>query len=57
MTQRQQRIADLIHQQLANLLKKEVRDPRLSKISLTAVYSSLDLKQAKNFLFFIRRSK
>ena len=49
MTQRQQRIADLIHQQLAKLLKKEVCDPRLSKISLTAAYLSLDLKQAKIF--------
>ena len=49
MTQRQQRVADLIHQRLADLLKKEVRDPRLSQISLTAVYLSLDLKQAKIF--------
>ncbi|AAO90928.1 ribosome-binding factor A [Coxiella burnetii] len=49
MSQRQQRVADLIHQQLAELLKKEVRDSRLSKISLTAVSISPDLKQAKVF--------
>ncbi|MBW5802671.1 30S ribosome-binding factor RbfA [Coxiella endosymbiont of Ornithodoros amblus] len=49
MNQRQQRVAHLIHQQLAELFKKEVRDSRLSKISLTAVSISPDLKQAKVF--------
>ncbi|WP_267256944.1 ribosome-binding factor A [Coxiella endosymbiont of Ornithodoros maritimus] len=49
MNQRQQRVTDLIHQQLAELFKKEVRDSRLSKISLTAVSISPDLKQAKVF--------
>ena len=48
-TQRQQRVADLIHHQLAVLLKKEVHDPRLARISLTAVSVSPDLKQAKIF--------
>ena len=48
-TQRQQRVADLIHHQLAVLLKKEVHDPRLAKISLTAVSVSPDLKQARIF--------
>lgn len=47
--QRQQRVADLIHHQLAILLKKEVHDPRLAIISLTAVSVSPDLKQAKVF--------
>ena len=45
----QQRAADLIHQQLATLIKKEVHDPRLTTISLTAVSISSDLKQAKVF--------
>ncbi|MFW0079132.1 MAG: 30S ribosome-binding factor RbfA [Coxiella endosymbiont of Haemaphysalis qinghaiensis] len=48
-SQRQQRVADLIHQQLAQLFKKEVHDPRLTLISLTAVSVSRDLKQAKVF--------
>lgn len=48
-SQRQQRVADLIHRQLAELLKKEVHDPRLALISLTAVSVSPDLKQAKVF--------
>ena len=49
MTQRQQQVADLIHQQLAGLFKKEVHDARLSKILLTGVSISSDLKQAKVF--------
>ena len=49
MSQRQQRVAYLIHQELAELLKKEVRDSRLSKISLTAASISPDLKQVKVF--------
>lgn len=52
--QRQQRVADLIHHQLAILLKKEVHDPRLVKISLTAVSVSPDLKQAKIFYTLFR---
>lgn len=48
-SQRQERVADLIHQQLAELLKKEVQDPRLSLMSLTAVSISPDLKEAKIF--------
>ena len=48
-SQRQQRVADLIHQQLAQLFKKEVYDPRLTLISLTAVSVSRDLKRAKIF--------
>ncbi|MFV9989111.1 MAG: 30S ribosome-binding factor RbfA [Coxiella endosymbiont of Dermacentor nuttalli] len=47
--QRQQKVADLIHQELAKLLKKEVYDPRLTLISLTAASVSHDLKQAKIF--------
>lgn len=49
MTQRQQRVADLVHQQLAELFKKKVFDARLSKILLTGVSISSDLKQAKVF--------
>ena len=49
MTQRQQKVADLVHRQLAGFLKKEVHDARLSKISLTGVSISSDLRQAKVF--------
>ena len=52
-TQRRQRVADFIHRQLATLLKKEVHDPRLVRISLTAVSISPDLKQAKIFYTFL----
>ncbi|WP_211924126.1 30S ribosome-binding factor RbfA [Coxiella endosymbiont of Amblyomma nuttalli] len=54
MKQRQQRMADLIHHQLAVLLKKEVQDPRLARISLTAVLLSSDLKQAKIFYTLLK---
>ena len=46
---RLQRVADLIHHQLADLLKKEVQDSRLNNVVLTAVIMSPDLKQAKVF--------
>ena len=43
---RPQKVADLIQQALAQLIKKEVHDPRLLGASLTAVRLSPDLKQA-----------
>lgn len=49
VSKRAHRVADLIHHQLAQLLKKEINDPRLEKITLTAVDVSPDLKQAKVF--------
>lgn len=52
--QRQQRVAYLIHQQLARLFKKEVYDPRLALISLTAVSVSRDLKRAKIFYTLLK---
>lgn len=46
---RQFRVADLIHQNLALLLKRAVFDPRLSKALITGVDISPDLKQARVF--------
>ncbi len=48
-SKRPRRIADLIHQQLATLLKKEVSDPRLEKVSITAVEMTPDLGTARIF--------
>jgi ribosome-binding factor A len=50
---RQQRVADFIQEQLAELLLREARDPRLSAISITAVEVSPDLQQAHIFFSLI----
>lgn len=49
LSKRARRVADLVHQQLALLLKREINDPRLENISFTAVDVSSDLSQAKVF--------
>ncbi len=46
---RKKRVSDLILHQLAELLKREIYDPRLTDISLTAVRLSSDFKQARVF--------
>ncbi len=50
---RPQRVADLVHQQLATCLYKEVRDPRLRGLTLTAVEVTADLKHARIFYTLI----
>ena len=44
---RTDRIADLILQELAEVLLRKVQDPRLSDITLTSVEVSADLRHAK----------
>lgn len=46
---RADRVADLILQELAEVLLRKVKDPRLANITLTAVKVSPDLRQAKVF--------
>lgn len=46
---RSQRVADLIHQELASALLREVKDPRLTGVSLTGVELSHDLARARVF--------
>ena len=46
---RQERVADLIREQLAELLQKEVEDPRLAQVTITAVEMSPDLRYARVF--------
>jgi ribosome-binding factor A len=48
-SKRPRRIADLIRQQLAILLKREVADPRLENVSITAVEMTPDLGTARIF--------
>jgi ribosome-binding factor A len=50
---RQRRVADFIQEQLAELLQREVRDPRLGLITITAVDVSPDLQQAHVYFSLI----
>lgn len=47
LSKRSRRVADLIQHEIALLIKKEVRDPRLMKITITSVDVSDDLSHAK----------
>ncbi len=46
---RADRVADLVLKELAEVLLRKVRDPRLADITLTAVKVSPDLRQARVF--------
>ncbi|UAW97979.1 30S ribosome-binding factor RbfA [Halopseudomonas nanhaiensis] len=46
---RTQRVADQMQRELALLIQREVRDPRLGMITVTAVDASRDLAHAKVF--------
>lgn len=45
-SKRSRQIADLIHTEIAVLLKREVSDPRLNQVSITSVRLSPDLGNA-----------
>jgi ribosome-binding factor A len=45
--QRADRVADLILEVVAELLRKEIRDPRVKSVTLTAVKVSKDLRHAR----------
>ena len=45
--QRTDRVADLIKREVAAVIAREVRDPRLSMMTITAVKVSPDLRQAR----------
>lgn len=46
---RTQRVGDFLQQELAQLLQREVRDPRVQMVSVTGVDVSRDLTHAKVF--------
>jgi ribosome-binding factor A len=48
-SQRAQRVADQIQRELAGLLRDEVKDPRVGRITITKVEVSADLSHAKIF--------
>jgi ribosome-binding factor A len=45
--QRAERVGDLLLEMLAELLRRDVRDPRLSAVTLTHVKVSKDLRHAR----------
>ena len=48
-SQRAERVADQVQRELAVLLRDEVKDPRVSRITITSVEVSADLSHAKVF--------
>jgi ribosome-binding factor A len=48
-SQRAQRVADQVQRELAALLRDEVKDPRVGRITITLVEVSADLSHAKVF--------
>ena len=49
---RSERVADLIKAEISDLLLKEVRDPRIGSVTITAVELTDDLRSAK--IFFVK---
>jgi ribosome-binding factor A len=50
MSKRTERVADLIRREMADILMRKMRDPRLGFVSVTAVEVTPDLSAAKIFL-------
>ncbi|MEP7182727.1 MAG: 30S ribosome-binding factor RbfA [Betaproteobacteria bacterium] len=49
-SQRAQRVGDQIQRELAELLREQVKDPRVGRVTVTAVEVSPDLSHAKVFV-------
>ena len=45
--QRSERIGDLLIEIISDLLRKEIRDPRLGSVTITAAKVTKDLRHAK----------
>ena len=54
---RPQKVADLIQRELSDLLRREVRDPRVGMVTLTSVDVSPDLSHAKVFFTILDKEK
>ena len=54
---RPQKVADLIQRELADLLRREVRDPHGGMVTLTSVDVSPDLSHAKVFFTLLNTEK
>lgn len=51
--QRSERVADALQRELADLLRTELKDPRVGMVNITGVEVSRDLSSAKVFVTFI----
>lgn len=49
-SQRAQRVAEQIQREVAQLLRDDVKDPRVGRVTITAVEVSADLSHAKIFV-------
>jgi ribosome-binding factor A len=49
-SQRAQRVGDQLQRELATLLRDEVKDPRVGRVTITGVEVSADLSHAKVFV-------
>lgn len=56
-SQRMRRIADLIQRTLAELLKKEVSDPRLRDVTITSADVAPDLSHAKVYFTLVNHAE
>ena len=52
---RSDRVADAVQRELADLIRREIRDPRLAMINVTGVDVTRDLAEAKVFVNFIEQ--
>jgi ribosome-binding factor A len=52
---RPQKVADLIQRELSELIRLEVRDPRVGMVTITAVDVSPDLSHAKVFVTLLNQ--
>lgn len=48
-SQRSKRVAELIHKEVADILQRKIKDPRLDGVTITAVRISRDLRYATIF--------
>ncbi len=49
MSRRAERVGNLVREEISMLLLREIQDPRIQWVTLTAVKMSLDLRQARVF--------
>ncbi|MGH8764482.1 MAG: 30S ribosome-binding factor RbfA [Burkholderiales bacterium] len=54
---RPRKVADLIQREIAELIRLEVRDPRVGMVTITSVDVSPDLSHAKVFVTLLEKEK
>jgi ribosome-binding factor A len=55
--QRSERVGDLLVELIAELLRREVRDPRLSSVTITAAKVTKDLRHARIYFNLFGRNE